>query len=813
VLSSLRQDIIYASRSFSRVPGLTAAIVISIGLGIAANTTVFSLVNELLLRELPVREPAQLLSITQGRNVTFSFRDYEDFRSVAGVFQGLAAHFPLAPANLNANGRPEHVWGQLVSGNYFQIIGTDFLLGRGILPHEDEVLGRNPVVVLGHGLWSRLGADPGLVGRQVILNGLPYTVVGITAPGFRGTDQGLAPEFWAPLAMRRQLWSDLTPEHEASRTLHILEFSGRLQPGVTVKQAGAALSAVAARIAAESDKHRKPEAVTLAPAGHFPEISRVVAVIMSALGVVVGLVLLIACANVANLLLARATTRQREIGIRLAIGASRRRLIRQMLTESVLLAAGGSLLGFLLAIPATTALGRFQLPIDIPIRFDFSPDLRVLAFTTLLAVFTGIVFGLAPAFASARDSMSVVIRGSGAGTGDGRRGGLSAVLVGVQVTLSLVLLVASGLFLRSLQNAASIELGFQPKGVLIVTVDTKAQGYSTEKTRSFFRAVEDRVSSLPDVQSVSYSNYMPLSMAGSELEYRNPDRKETPPVHANQFLVGARYFETMGIPVLRGRDFRGGRDETASVAVISRTMARGLFGTEDPIGRQVREGDGPNAKLYEVIGMVADSKATFLGEQTRPTIFHYLPTDFSRVVGLLGTSIVVRTPGNPARLVDAVRRQIETIDPNLAVFSVDTMSHHVDKALMLPRVCAVLFGTFGIVGLILASVGLYGVVNYSVRSRTREIGIRMALGAKPGVVGAMVTRQGMTVVGIALVLGLGMALALSRFTASLLYGIEPTDVVTFMSVPAILISVSLAAILIPARRAARLDPMSALREE
>jgi predicted permease len=548
-------------------------------------------------------------------------------------------------------------------------------------------------------------------------------------------------------------------------------------------------------------------------AGHFPELDKLVKLIMSALGVVVGLVLLIACANVANLLLARAATRRREIGIRLAVGASRGRLIRQMLTESVVLAAAGALLGFLLSVPATTALARFRLPIDIPIRFDFSPDLRVLFFTSFLAVLTGIVFGLVPAFAGSQVTISTAIHGTGTGTGDGRRGRLSAVLVGVQVTLSLVLLVASGLFLRSLQHAASIDLGFQPAGMLILSVDTKAQGYSVEKTRNFFRAMEDRVSALPEVQAVSYSNFIPLSMASADRDYRNPDNKQTPSVNANLFLVGSRYFDAMGLPLLHGRDFRDGRDDNTAVAVINRTMARRLFGTEDPVGRQVREGNGPDAKLYEVIGLVADSKAVSLGEETRPCIFRYLPADLSQVNALLGTSIVVRTAGNPARLASEVRRQIETIDPNLAVFNVGTMTQHVDKSLMLPRVCAALFGIFGIAGLILASVGLYGVVNYSVRSRTREIGIRMALGATPTAVGAMVARQGMTVVVIALALGLAIALALSRFTASLLYGIQPNDVVTFLAVPAILLGVSLAAILIPARRAARLDPMLALREE
>jgi predicted permease len=813
VFESVRQDLRFAGRSFSAVPGLTCAIVASIALGISANTTVFSLVNELLLREIAAREPDQLVILTQGRSSTFSLRDYEDYRAVPGLFQGLSAHCPIAPANLNANGKPERIWGQLVSGNYFNVVGAELKLGRGIQPQEDEVLGRDAVVVLGHSLWRRLGADPELVGRTVVLNGMPYTVVGVTVPGYFGTDRGFAPEFWAPLAMRRQLWPDLTAQSEMSRTHHFLEFTGRLRRDVPARQAEAALSAVAARAAAEEDKSKRPEPVILTRAGHFPEIQKLLAVILSALGVVVLLVLLIACANVANLLLARAATRQREIGVRLALGASRGRLIRQMLTESVLLSTAGALLGLLLSVPATSALARFQLPIDIPIRFDFSPDHRVLAFTSILAVLTGVMFGLVPAFAGSRNTLGAVVRGGSSGPGDLRRGRLSALLVGLQVTLSLVLLIASGLFLRSLQHASAIDLGFKPAGMLVLSVDTKAQGYSLEKTGNFFRTAAERISSVPEVSAVSYANFMPLSMASAEQKYRNPDEKDRPDVNANEFLVGAHYFKAMGIPLLHGRDFEHRHDATSSAALINRAMANQLFGNSNPIGRYVRQGDGAKAKLYQIIGLVADSKAVSLGETTRPCIFHYLPADFTKINALLGTSIIVRASDNPAQLANEVRRQIESIDPNLAVFNIGTMGHHVDKALMLPRVCAALFGIFGLAGLILASVGLYGVVNYSIRSRTREIGIRMALGARPSNVGMMAARQGMTVVIAATALGLAISLVLSRFTASLLYGIQANDLLTFLTVPAILSGVALVAILIPVRRASRLDPMTALRQD
>ena len=767
------------------------------------------MVNELLIRPIPVRDASSLVNIGLGRVSTHSLPDYQDFRE-APVFEGVSAHCPIVAANLNAGGPPERVWGQLVTGNYFDLLGVPMVLGRGISPAEDAVEGRRPVVVLGHGLWQRLGADGSAVGRTVRLNGNPFVVIGVAAPGFFGTDRGLGPEFWAPLAMRRQLWPDMTKEEETKRSNHWIEMTGRLKPGVSREQATAALDVIANRVSRELDKTKQPPKVTLFPAGHVIEAGNTMKLLLTALMVVVGLLLLIACANVANLLLARAATRRREMGIRLSIGGSRPRVLRQLLTESVMLSLAGAAFGFILAVPGALALARFQPPIPLPIRFDFSPDLRVFSFTTGLAVLTGIVFGFAPALHGTRGALIDSLRTTGLGARGSRHGRLGKVLVAVQVCLSLVLLVASGLFLRSLNNVSSIEIGMHPEGVFKMTVDTKAQGYPVERTASFFREAERRLSSIPGVLSVAYSDVMPLSLASNSSGFRDASDAKSKVVEANEFRVGGRYFETIGIPIRSGRDFSDS-DAKRQTILINRAMAARIFGDANPIGRHISYADG--RELLEIIGVVADSKAVTLGEEQRACLFRYLPTDFNRSMSLLGTTLLVRTPGDIGRTMTEARRAVESIDRDLAVFNVDTMAHHVGQAMMLPRVCATLFGVFGAIGLVLASVGLFGVVNYSVRTRTKEIGIRLALGAKPSRVVARVARQGLVLVIAGVTIGLGISLALSRYMTSLLYGVTATDPFTFVTIPLILVGVAVLAIAPAAIRAARLEPMSALRDE
>ena len=805
----LLHDIRYALRGFRRDPAFTAVVAVSIALGIAANTTVFSMVNGMLLGALPVRDPGGLYGFSGGR--TFPYPDYREFREQCGaVFEGLAGHFPLAPASLAGGGSAERVWGQLVSGNYFQVTGAPIVLGRGITPEDDAVPGRNPVVVLASALWRRrFGAEPSVLGRTVLFNGRRYTVVGVTAPGFYGTDRGFVSEFWAPLAMT----SDFTPEimkDKESRNAHWIVINGRLRRGVSRQQAVASMNVVHARIHESYHKGRRREPVTLTAAGGIVGGEQYVTGFMTLLMVVVGLVLLVACANVANLLLARAVSRQHEIGIRLAIGAGRGRLIRQLLTESVLLAGLGAAGGFVVAFFAARAISSFRFPIPIPIAFDLTPDHRVLAFTAALAVFTGILFGLAPALAASRPDLVSALKNAGPGFGRFHRFGLRNLLVGVQVTLSAVLLIGAGLFLRSLQSAASMDLGIRPENVLMMAVDPKTSGYSEERVREFLRQFETRVTALPGARSTAAVNILPLSLAQNGDDFRDSSADRAKGVSANVFSVTARYFETIGTPLVGGRDFRPQRDLNNPVVVVNQRLAQRLFGDQDPIGRRIVSGSG---KSYEIIGIAGNSKSVTLGEETTACVYRFLPREPSEVLSLLGLTLLVKTSGDPGRMIRAVREQIEALDPNLAVFNVDTMTHHVAKAFLLPRICALLFGVFGLLGLTLASVGLYGVVSYSVRSRTREIGIRMALGARPAGILRLVLQQGLAIVSASLVFGLGLAFGLSRFTASLLYGISATDAATFVGVPVVLLAAALLAVLGPARRAASLEPMRALRFE
>ena len=815
-MGKLSQDIRYAVRTLRKTPGFTLAIIISIALGIAANTTVFSIAEGLLWGELPVRDSARLVSFPDGGE-TFSYPDYVDYRGqTADVFEGgVCAYFAFIPASMGGAGEPELVWGQLVSGNYFSVVGATPLLGRGILPEEDQVVGRDPVVVLSHTLWRRrFGSDPDIIGRGILLNGQRYTVVGVAPRGFLGTDNGVRAEFWAPLAMAEQLFPDLTQDQpRAKREDSWLSLSARLKSGVTLAQASAAMNVVKKRINAtyhrESQHDQRP--VTVARAGGLVGGSETQArSLIAVLMVVVGLVLLVACANVANLLLARATNRQREIAIRLAVGAGRGRLVRQLLTESLLLALAGAAVGVGLATVAVRTISRVDVPFPFPVMFHFGVDLRVLAGTALLSILTGILFGLAPALRATRPDLVVALKNESSGFGRRRGFGLRDALVVAQVALSLVLLAGAGLFLRSLQNAAAIDLGMKPDNILLLAVDPKLHNYSPEKTRQFLSQLRDRVSALPGVRSVSFVDSLPLSIGGTGGDFyaQGGPAGGAERVNADIYRVGAGFFENLGIPLWRGRDFNRQTDDE-HVAIINQTMARNMFGNQDPLGRQITNSGVP----YTIVGVARNSKSRKLDEEPPNCAYLDLEGAPQKVMSFYGISMLVKTSVNPRTLLRPVRAQVRQFDPSLAIFNTQTMQEHVDKSLLVPRVCAALLAVFGAVGLTLAAVGLYGVVSCSVRRRTHEIGIRMALGAQPGNVRAMVLRQGLTLTAIGLGIGFTLALAMGRFTTSLLYGIRGTDPITLVTVSAVLFLASFPASLFPAYRAARLAPTTALHYE
>lgn len=815
-MQALLQNLRFASRSLLKAPGFSLVVIISIALAFAANATVFSVANGLLWGVLPVKNSQDLVMFSEGRS--FSYPDYIDYNAQSSeIFDGgVVAHFPLIPASLGGGGTPERIWGQAVSGNYFPSVQTTMTLGRPIMPEDDRVVGSERVVVLSHALWKRrFNGNTGIVNQQVVLNGHSYTVRGVAPAGFYGLDRGIVSQFWVPLSMTEEIMPDLAglAGTRQNRNSNWLMLNARLRPGVGRARAAVLVNVVKKRL---DDTYRKDEKnhdkVTLQSAGALIAGSITPAyALMGVLMGVVGLVLLVACANVANLLLARATGRQKEIAIRLAMGVGRKRLVQQLMMESLILALAGAAIGFALAALAARAISNFRLPLPFPIVFDFNVDLRVAAFTLALSVVTALLFGLVPALRASNPDLVSSLKDSSPLLGREGRSRLRNSLVIVQVALSMVLLATAGLFLRSLGNASSIDIGFKPDKILLMSVDPKLHNYSNEKTAEFLKRLRERSEALPGVRSVSFMSIVPLSIGTADYDFEIPATKEhgAKKSNANVNSVGARYFETMSIPVLRGRDFNvQTNDEHA--AIINEAMAADMFPGQDPIGQTFS--DEKKAK-YTVIGVARNSKLRTIGEQPVNCVYFFLNAAPQKAISFFGITVLVKTSGDPERASRALREQIAALDPNMAIFNSETMSDHVDKALLLPRISALLLGIFGSVGLTLASIGLYGLMSYSVRRRTREIGIRMALGAKPPAVLRMVFRQGLLLTGIGLIIGLGISFAVGRFTASLLYGTSGSDPLTFLVVSSVLLATSVVAILVPAARAAHVQPTTALRCE
>jgi predicted permease len=814
-METLLRDVRYATRNLVKSPGFSLVVIVSIALGFAANATVFSIANGLLWGVLPVKDAGNMVMFSEGES--FSYPDYQDYdQQTRDIFDGgVSAHFPLIPASLGSTGTPERIWGQSVSGNFFPILQIDMAHGRSILPDDDRVLGSGHVVVLGNALWRRrFAGDAGIVNHEIRLNGQSYTVIGIAPAGFYGVDRGLVPEFWVPLSMTEEIMPDLggASGGRKIRDNQWVMLNARLRPGVSRSKAAVLVNVVKKRIDDTYHKDRKEhQSVTLQAAGaliagsHTPAFA-----LMGVLMVVVGLVLLVACANVANLLLARATGRQREIAIRLAMGVSRRRLVRQLLTESFLLALAGAAVGFALAAIAARAISNFKLPLPIPVVFDFNVDMRVAAFTLGLSLVTALVFGLVPALRASRPDLVSALKDGASAAGREGRSRMRNTLVVVQVAFSLVLLTTAGLFLRSLGNASSIDIGFKPNNLLLMSVDPKIHNYSQQKTALFLSQLRERIAALPGVRSMSFVGIVPLSIGSSNNDFDSPATQDHPrqTAHADVNTIGAAYFETMGIPLLRGRDFNLATDDQHAV-IVNEAMAANLFHGQDPIGQTIVQ----DKTSYTVIGVVRNSKLRTIGENVGDCIYMFLNASTEKAISFFGITILVKTNSDPLVAARRVREQIAALDPNMAVFNTETMQEHVDKSLLLPRISALLLGVFGAVGLTLAAIGLYGVMSYSVRRRTKEIGIRMALGAKPPAVLTMVFRQGLILTGIGLAIGLAISLALGRFTASLLYGTSGTDLLTFLVVSPVLLATSALAIAIPAFRAAHVQPTTALRCE
>ena len=821
-MNTLWQDIRYAARMLLKTPGFTLVAVLSLAIGIGANTTIFSLVNGLLLRPLPgIARPQQLVDIhaTDQRSSyhTFSYPDYEYFRDHSQAFDGLFA-FGGVPLSLNAGAQPERTFGMLVSGNYFDVLGVRPVRGRFFTPEEDRTPSTHPVAVVSYGMWQgQFAADASLVGKTVALNGHTFTIIGIAPRDFRGTWVGLTPDVWVPLMMQREARPG---GDQLGRNMRWLQLSGRLKDGVTTQQAQGEMSTLAAQIAQAFPDSNRDQGVDVQRASAVPgEVRGLLVGFMSLLMGFVALVLLIACANVAGLFLARSSARRKEIAIRMALGASRWRIVRQLLTESVLLFLVGGALGVLVAFWVTDLLQAFKPPAEMPLSFDFSVDQRVLLFTFLVSLTTGILFGLAPALATSKpDVVPALKAGTPGSVGASQKSRTRSLFVVAQVAVSLVLLVAAGLFLRSLQNASAIDIGFRPENVQLVSFDLLTQGYDKTKGQEFYRQLVERVTAMPGVDAVSLASMIPLNgntrMEGISVPgVEPPEGRSTFQIDVN--TVDAGYFETVQMPVVRGRGFNEtDREGAPRVCVVNETMAHRFFpdaAASSVVGKRISFGEasGNNAAQTEIIGVVKDGKYGTLGEDPLPYIFKPLAQNYTGEM-----TLHVRTGAtNAASVLTAVRGEVNRLDRDLPLLNVMPMTEAVGFSLIPLRLAASVVGTLGTFGLLLAAIGIFGVVNYSVTNRTREIGIRMALGAQRADVLRLIVRQGMTLALVGVGLGLVIAFALSRLLVSLLYGISATDLVTFAGIALLLTAVAFLASYIPARRATKVDPMIALRYE
>ena len=811
-LESFVRDAGYGLRTLGKNRGATAIAILSIGLGIGANATIFSMVSRFVLRPAPVGDPTTLLALHTTHDGdqccnNFSTPVYNDVRDQAKSFSGVAAYDELIPASIGGRGEPERVWGQAVTSNFFNVLQLPMVVGRGFIDGQEDA----SEVVIGAGLWQRrFNRDPAISGKTVTLSGRVFTVVGVATPAFHGADQILNTEFWVPLGTVPQLAPNFGDQ--SSRNNHWLAVVARLNPGVSRSQASAELKTLAFRFAKAYPETDKGCGFVFEQAGSLPPRERGTALIfLTALAIVVLLVLSIAGANVANLLFAQAASRQRDMAVRLALGATRWRLQRQMLIESLLLGLGGGTVGILLSLWSTQALSALHLPAPVPLDLSVRVDWRVLLYSFALSTACGLLFGLAPAWTASRPKLANALKGEDALARPGRRISLRNLLVVVQIAMSVVLLCITGLFLRSLRSASSIDIGFRSQNLLLMSMDPSVQGYNSERTVAFLTRLQERVGALPGVQSAVVTDVAPLN-GGHRSDGFSTDaapNSGTSDGSTELYMVTPGYFETIGTPRIAGVDFGNETATGPKTAIVNQAFVQHIFGGQNPIG-QTTTGGGAT---YRIIGVVGNIKSRTLGEDTRPVLYRSLMQTVDREPSFLGYTLVVHTAGDPGGMAEAVRRQIYGLDPNMAIYNAETMEEHVRTAYFLPRLAAMLFGTFGFIGLVLAGVGLYGVMSYSVSRRTREIGIRMALGARAGTVEQLVLRQGLVLTVIAIALGWPAAWMLAKLASSFLYGIQPHDALTFALVPPFLAVIAMAACYIPARRAASIDPMQALRTE
>jgi predicted permease len=832
-MPSFWRDIRYALRTLAKAPGFTAVIICTLALGIGANTAIFSLLDQVLLRRLPVKDPEQLIQLDgpgafRGRSMnerTFSYPMYRDFRDRNEVFSGVLARMQAA-ATITWKGRAERVTGELVSGNFFDVLGTRPHLGRLFTQADDTTPGAHPLAVLGHGYWTRrFGSDPTVLNEPVTINGHPMTIVGVAAPGFAGVDIGGASDVYVPLMMKAQMtptWNDL--DNRKSRWVNIF---ARLKPGVTMEQADAGMQVLYKQIleqdikeytdATERFRTRFLEKKLVLMPGQKGEstIRQQFSDSLIVLMAMVGLLLVIACANVANLLLARATSRYKEVAIRLALGAGRARIVRQHLAESLVLALAGGALGLIVASwTGALLIGSLPGASDGSVTLSSDPDLRVMFFTLALSIGTALLFGIAPAIQATRSGVAGTLKdeagGVVGGTGHAR---VRKGLVVAQVALSVMLLAGAALFARSLYNLRSLDPGFNVDQLLSFSLDPSLSGYDRTRVRALFRSAQERLAALPGVRSVSMSSIAPLSGNGWQATMRVDGYTAKTDENMNISInsVGPGFFATLGIPLIAGREFTDRDVEGApQVAVINEAMARYYWGNErNAIGKRVGYGRDREGFPLEVVGVVKDSKDTSL----RAEIPRFVYSSYQQEPDLTDMTFFVRTQADATGATAAVRDAIRGLDPALPIYGVKTMEAQASESLFVERMVAGLSAAFGALATLLAAIGLYGVMSYAVARRTREIGIRMALGAERRTVLWLVLREVAVLSAVGIAGGLAISIYATRFVKAQLFGLSPTDPATLAIATLTIAVVAFLAGYVPARRATTVDPMLALRTE
>jgi len=822
-MASFWQDLRYAFRAFGKSPWFASLAVVTLALGIAVNTSIFSIINGFLMRPMPVPHPEQLtvLSLQQAGDKSlqsFSYPDYLDLRDQSSSFSDIIA-YRVTLAGLTADNRGDHCIATRVTGNYFSMLGVQPALGRLILPTEGQTPGADPILVLGYSYWQkRFTGNKSVIGKQVEANGHPLTIVGVAPKEFHGTYSIVDSDLYVPLSASIGTKDEKQVENTwMQRSERSLSLMARLKPGTKLKNAQASLDVVAQRLAEQHPDTDKGIAIRAFPeqlARPEPDPDNTLPSVALAFMALAALVLLVACFNVTNVLLVRATARQREMAIRAALGAGRVRLVRQYLTESLLLALLGAGGGMLLGYWAMRFLSSIPLGTDLPLQLKFLPDVRVYFFALGAALVAGVIVGVFPALRVARHDVSSVLHDGGRGSSGGRRRQfLRGSLVVAQVAGSLVLLIVAGLFIRSLGKAQNIYLGFESSQVLDFSLDVQQIGYQESQGRAFYRELESRLRALPGVVSVAQAFSVPMGVMSTfdslNIE-RHPAQPGQQPPSVQYNMVTPGYFDTLHIPVRHGRAFTESDEEkTLAVAVVNQSMAKKFWPDEDPLGKRFST-KGPSGPFIEVVGVVQDGKYKGVIEVPQPHF--YLP--LSQAYIPLRT-FHIRTAVPPESLSTQVQSQVRELAPSLAISEMQTLDQALQglNGFLFFRLGAQLTGTMGLLGLILAVVGVYSVASYAAVQRTQEIGIRMAIGATPGDILKMVLRQGLGTVGIGLLAGLVAAFAGSRLLADLFYGVTPNDPVTYAAVAALLLAVVLLACWIPARRATRVSPVLALRFE